>query len=89
MWPDVIRFLARLVNFIRQIMWRITDASEQIKQTIDMEKPIDDLLRTTTEDIMADFATPIKRGRKSNVKTRKKTPTKNKTKINKRGGKYK
>ena len=69
-WPDVARFLARAVKFIRGIVWKITDASEKIKTQIDLEKPIDDLIKTTTDDILSDFS--IKR------KTAKKTPTKNK-----------
>ena len=49
LWPDVARSLARAITFVRKILWRITDAGEQIKQQIDLEKPIDDLIRTTTE----------------------------------------
>ena len=45
MWPDVARFLARAVNFVRGILWKITDASENIKQQIELEKPIDDLIQ--------------------------------------------
>ena len=29
MWPDVAKFLARLVGFIRNIVWKISDASEK------------------------------------------------------------
>ena len=42
MWPDVARFLARAVNFVRGILWKITDASENSKQQMELEKPIDD-----------------------------------------------
>ena len=61
MWPDVARFVARVVKFVRGIIWKITDASEKIKSQIDLEKPIDDLIKTTTDDILADFSTPRKR----------------------------
>ncbi len=61
MWPDVARILARAVKFIRAIVWRITDASEQIKENIELEKPIDDLIKTTTDDMLAEFSTPIKK----------------------------
>ena len=44
MWPDVARFLARVITFVRKMIWKITDASEQIRQQIDLEKPIDDIL---------------------------------------------
>ncbi len=51
-WPDVARWLARVVKFIRTLIWKITDASEQIKEQIDMEKPIDDIINTTTKDVL-------------------------------------
>lgn len=56
MWPDVARFLARAIKFVRGVIWKITDASEKIKEQIDLEKPIDDLIKTTTDDILADFS---------------------------------
>ena len=51
-WPDVARALARLVKFIRSIIWKITDASEKIKEQIDMEQPINDIINTTTKDVL-------------------------------------
>ena len=51
-WPDVARFLARAVKFVRAAIWRITDASEKIKEQIELEKPIDDIIRTTTDDML-------------------------------------
>lgn len=71
MWPDVARFVARAVKFVRGVIWKITDASEKIKSQIDLEKPIDDLIKTTTDDILADFSTPRKRAHRM-----KKTVTK-------------
>ncbi len=69
-WPDVARFLARIVGYVRKLIWKITDASEQIKEQIDLEKPIDDIIHTTTTDILNDFSKPIKksRGRKKSGK---------------------
>lgn len=69
MWPDVARWLARAVKFVRAIIWRITDASEQIKESIELEKPIDDLIKTTTDDMLAEFSTPIKKRRPTGKKT--------------------
>ena len=71
-WPDVARFMARVVKFIRGIIWKITDATEKIKTQIDLEKPIDDLIKTTTDDILADFSTPKKRVSKKKISGRKK-----------------
>ena len=65
-WPDVARALARVVKYIRKIIWKITDASEQIKDQIDLEKPINDIINTTTNDVLNDFSEPIKKARKSN-----------------------
>ena len=60
MWPDVARFLAQAVTFIRKLIWKITDTSEQIKKQIDLEKPIDDLIRTTSSDLLNSVSQPIK-----------------------------
>ena len=51
-WPDVARALARIVKFIRSIIWKITDASEKIKEQIEMEEPINDIINTTTKDVL-------------------------------------
>ena len=61
MWPDVARFLARVVKFVRGLVWKITDASEKLKEQIELEKPINDLIQITTDDILADFSQPIKK----------------------------
>lgn len=73
MWPDVARFLAQAVTFVRKLIWKITDASEQIKQQIDLEKPIDDLIRTTTADMLDGISEPLKNIKKSGVKTKRKS----------------
>ena len=76
MWPDVARFLANIVTFVRKMIWKITDVSEQIKQQIDLEKPIDDLIRTTTADVLDGISEPIKnikKRSKNNSVARKKT----------------
>lgn len=64
MWPDVAKFLARVVKFIRGIIWRITDASEKIKEQIEREAPIDDLIKTTTDDILSEISEPLKKTKK-------------------------
>lgn len=67
-WPDVARFLARVVKFVRGIIWKITDASENIKKQIELEKPIDDLIQNTTNDVLDTISTAIKKPRKTNRK---------------------
>ena len=61
MWPDVARFLARAITFVRKMIWKITDASEQIKNQIDLEKPIDEIIRTTTDDMLDGISEPLKK----------------------------
>ncbi len=51
-WPDVARALARAVKFIRSVIWKITDASEKIKEQIELEQPITDIVNTTTKDML-------------------------------------
>ena len=70
-WPEIARFLARIVKYIRNILWKITDFSENLQQRIDLEKPIDDLITNATNDM---FGEKIKKNRKKNVvkKVRKK-----------------
>lgn len=61
-WPDVARAIARLVKFIRGIVWKISDASEKIKEQIELEEPINDIVNTTTKDVLDAFS--VKRPRK-------------------------
>ena len=68
-WPDIARFLARIVKFIRKIIWQITDFSENLQHRIDLEKPIDDLLQNATDNM---FGENIKPKKKSVVKKRHK-----------------
>ncbi|MBO5946577.1 MAG: hypothetical protein J6Q44_00335 [Alphaproteobacteria bacterium] len=68
MWPDVARFLARGVRFVRGIIWKITDASENIKTQIELEKPIDDLIQNTTNDVLDTISIAIKKPKKTNRK---------------------
>jgi len=67
-WPDIARFIARVVKFVRGVIWKITDATEKIKTQIDLEKPIDDLIKTTTDDILSDFSTKRKAATKKVIK---------------------
>ncbi len=56
-WPEVAKFLAQVVKFIRNLIWKISDASENIKEQIELEKPINDLIQTTTDDVLSSFST--------------------------------
>ena len=55
-WPDVARWLARAVKFVRALVWKITDASEKIKEQIELEEPINDIMNTTTRDVLDAFS---------------------------------
>lgn len=67
-WPDVMRFFARVFKYIRNIVWKVSDFSENLQQRIDLEKPIDDLLENATNDM---FGNRVERTVKKK-KTRKK-----------------
>lgn len=71
LWPDVARFLARLVNAVRRVMWKISDVSENLKQQIDLEKPIDDLIKNTTDDVLDSFSDVIQGKKKMPKNVRK------------------
>ena len=55
-WPDVALFLGRAVRYIRSVIWKISDATEQISRQIDLQRPIDDLIRSTTDDMLDAFS---------------------------------
>ncbi|MBO4583276.1 MAG: hypothetical protein J5714_04450 [Alphaproteobacteria bacterium] len=65
-WPDVARALARVVKFIRGIIWKITDASEKIKEQIELEQPITDIVNTTTKDVLDTIS--VKRKKRKTTK---------------------
>jgi len=56
-WPDVARAAARAIKFVREVIWKITDAAEEIKEQIELDKPIAELSRQTMEDVMGAFRT--------------------------------
>jgi Sec-independent protein translocase protein TatA len=64
-WPDVAKFFARVVKYIRKIIWQISDFSEEVQKRIDLEKPIDDLLQNATDDM---FGTKVSKTKKNPVK---------------------
>jgi len=50
-WPDVVRFFARAVKYIRDIVWKVSDFSQEMQNRIELEKPIDDLIANATQDL--------------------------------------
>lgn len=70
-WPDVAKFLARAVRFVRDFIWKITDVTENIKNQIELEKPIDDLIKTTTDEMLDTFSVVKKVNKKSKKISRK------------------
>ena len=67
-WPDIARFFGKVFKWIRNLVWKITDVSEQIQQRIDLEKPIDDLIENATNDIFENVKIPKKTRKKSKKK---------------------
>lgn len=64
-WPDVARALARAIKFIRKIVWKISDAGEKIKEQIELEEPINEIMNTTTRDVLDAFSVKKKSVKKS------------------------
>jgi len=67
-WPDVFRALAKVVKFIREMIWKITDATENIKDRVERELPMDEIIKKTTNDVMGSFTTPKRKQTKSKKK---------------------
>lgn len=57
-WPQVFRALAKMVKFIRELIWKITDATESIKDQVERELPMDEIIKKTTDDVTAAFSSP-------------------------------
>ena len=68
-WPDVARFFARAVKYIRKVVWKLSDFSEQVQKRIELEKPIDDLIANASDDI---FSQPKRVKSKKTTKARSK-----------------
>jgi len=63
-WPDVARFMGRAFKYIRELVWKISDFSEELQHRIDLEKPIDDLIANANQELFV---------RKTKKKSKKKT----------------
>ena len=57
-WPDVARFFARVVKYVRNLIWKIDDFSQEVQHRIELEKPIDDLISDATKNV---FDKPVKK----------------------------
>ena len=53
-WPDVARFFAHVVKYVRNLIWKINDFSEEVQQRIELEKPIDDLISNATQNVFSE-----------------------------------
>jgi len=60
-WPDVARWLARVVKFFRNLIWKISDGVNEIKDQAALEEPITKMTQQVMDDARAAFATPIKK----------------------------
>lgn len=68
-WPDIFKTLARLVKFIRELIWKLTDATESIKDRVERELPMDEIIQKTTDDVMGSFSSP--KPKKKQIKKQK------------------
>ena len=66
-WSDIIRFFAKIIIFIKDLFNNLIQATDSLKERIDIEKPIDDLLQNTKEEIYKNIEKiPIKKKCKKN-----------------------
>lgn len=63
-WPDVARFFARCVKYIRNLIWKINDFNEEVQQRIELEKPIDDLISDATNSVFGEVVVKKKTKKK-------------------------
>lgn len=63
-WPAVFKFAAKCVRAVRQIIWKINDATESVKDRIEREMPIDELSKQTFDDVSAAFRTKKVKGKR-------------------------
>ena len=71
-WPEAARFLARAVKFVRDLVWKISDGAEQIREQIDLEKPIDEISKKMLDEVHSAFRTPVKQADSNSKKKRAK-----------------
>ncbi len=64
-WPDVARFFARIFKYIREIIWKVSDFSEEMQKRIELEKPIDDLILKSADDVFTKKKQIKKKGKKT------------------------
>ena len=67
-WPDVAKMLARVFKYIRDLIWKISDFTDEVQHRIDMEKPIDDLIQNATNDMFGEKIVKRKTKKKKSVK---------------------
>ncbi len=67
-WPVVMRFFAKIFKYIREIVWKISDFSEEVQHRIELEKPIDDLIVGGANDIFGNKPEIKKRKNKKAIK---------------------
>ncbi|MDR3208598.1 MAG: twin-arginine translocase TatA/TatE family subunit [Rickettsiales bacterium] len=59
-WPEVARWLGKIVRHIRNIIGRIQDGIDDLENEIAKEVPIDKLSQRTMDDMIETFSTRIK-----------------------------
>lgn len=66
-WADVIKFFAKITLVIKDIFNSLIQATDNLRERIEIEKPIDDLLQNTKEEIYKNIEKiPVKKKCKKN-----------------------
>jgi len=78
-WPDVARWLARVVKFFRDLVWKVSESVNEIKDQVAIEEPMTKMTQKVMDDAMSAFATPVKkRNKEQGIRNKKEEVKKNK-----------
>ena len=71
-WPDVARFVGKIVRYIRREIGKIQDGIDELENEVMKDLPVDSLSQKTMDDMIETFSTPAKpRTRRKTAKCRK------------------
>lgn len=58
-WPVVAKFFARCVSGIRRFINKISETTNQVAEQIELEKPIDEMVIKSTNEVLESFSSSI------------------------------
>lgn len=71
-WPGVARFIANTIRYFKNVISKIQDNVDELQNEITKDLPIDSLSQKTMDDMVATFASPVKKTTAKGVRKKKK-----------------